>query len=277
MEGSKTKYAPAELTQRTREELRCMLATELVKDTSEMDDNLVRQLLTELQSRGDDPAFTDDGSVEAACEKFLLDTEPVHKGQKRWHQRWWLKAAAVALVLGILFFTLPATAQADDFHGIVSWWSDSAFRLFNPGKQRSVPAYAYETTHPGLQQIYDTVTELGITTPIIPRWIPDGFTLAELETLKFVEDTSIMCNLKSGEKSILFTFVTHTKDATFQHEKDENLVAIWDFAGQEHYVFVNNSEYIVTWLAEGVECTVITDCPEEDAYKMIDSIYASED
>ena len=63
------------LTSLPRQELRRMLADELHKNTATIDETLVRQLLTELQSRGTDPVFADDEAVDAACEKFRIDTE----------------------------------------------------------------------------------------------------------------------------------------------------------------------------------------------------------
>ena len=32
------------------------------------------------------------------------------------------------------------------------------------------------------QQLYNAVTELGITQPVVPMWLPDGFALTSLKT-----------------------------------------------------------------------------------------------
>lgn len=277
MEGNNVPYTPEALSRLPREELRHLLADELNKDTSDIDDVFVRLLLSELNIRGTDPAFCDDETVDTACEKFRMDTENTQKPQKRGYQRWMLAAASIVLVLCILFFALPGTAQADDVQDVLSWWSDSVFRFFKQGKQINVQTYVYETDHPGLQQIYDTVTELGITEPVVPSWIPDGLELAELKPIQTAADHGVFAKLLSKKQHILILMTLRTGEMTLQHEKDESLVNIWDLAGCEHYVVSNENERIVTWVKNGVECILSTDCPEEDVYKIIKSIYTSED
>lgn len=276
MEGNNAQYTPEALTGLTRGELRRMLAAELHKDTTCMDDNLVRMLLRALEARGPDPAFTDDSAVEAACEKFRADTQKAQRLRKRWYQSRMLKAASAVLVLGILFFALPGAAQADNIQEVLCWWSDSVFQLFTPGKHPTVQEYVYETDHPGLQQIYDTVAELGITEPVVPRYISKEFELIELKTYQMTGHTSIYANLASDERNVSITITICGTQNSLTHEKSMSDVSIWDLAGREHYILNNNNELIVTWIAAGLECTVIADCSQEEVYRIIKSIYTLE-
>lgn len=273
MERDNIQYTPDMLSQLPRADLRRMLATELSKPTSDSNDEFVRLLLAELQQRGDDPAYAEDEAVEAACEKFLQDTKA---SQKRWYQSRMLKAASVILVLGILFFALPASTQARDINGVLTWWSESAFRLFHPGKQITTQPYMYETNHPGLQQIYDAVTELGISEPIVPRKLSGEYTLTELRTDQVFEDTFVYACLASGNNEVLFTVTIQNKQALLQHEKNAENASIWSLAGIEHYVVSNNEDFIITWVTDNIECTITTDLPEEDVFRLINSIYTSE-
>lgn len=267
---------PEVLARLPREELRRMLAEELHKDTPQIDDAFVRLLLAELQTRGSDPAFTDDNAVVAACEKFQAVTKAMKYLPKRWYQSWMLKVASVVLVLGILFFALPAAAQAGEVKDVLSWWSDSVFQFFTPGKQMRTRPSVFETDHPGLQEIYNTVTELGITEPIVPRELSTEFELTELKVLQMFDDTSIHCRFANKKYRILFTIIIHSKQAMFQHEKAAENASVWELAGAEHYVVSNTKELIVTWVANNIECTITTDCPKEDIYDFIKSIYTSE-
>ena len=273
----KNNYTPEARSCLPREELRRILATELSKPTPEIDDGFVRLLLVELQSRGDDPVLTDDEAVESACKKFRRDTEAVQKYQKHWYQSWAIKAASVGLVLGLLFFSLPATTQANNIQDILTWWSDSAFRFFAPGKQVSMQTHTYQTDHPGLQQVYDAVTELGITEPIVPSWIPEGFELIESKTIPMPEDTLVDSLFEAENQSILITFIVRNEEISFQYEKDSENVIIHERAGQKHYILSNLETWTITWVTKEIECSIITDCPEEDVYRMINSIYTSED
>lgn len=276
MEENNTIHTSESLSRLSREELRQQLAAQLQKDASEINVTLVALLRKELESRDTDPAFSDDTAVEVACEKFRRDTETAQKTKKHRCRNRWIAAASVVLVMGLLFFTLPATAQARDIQGVLTWWSDSVFQLFVPGKTPNLHAQAHEFDHPGLQQLHNVVTEWGVTDPIVPSWIPDGFELVELETSQMQENSSLYARFVYEEKEILFLITFCANETTLQHEKDTEPINSWNFSGTEHYVLSNINEHVVTWVTNGVECVITTGCEEEDVYRMIKSIYTSE-
>lgn len=272
------KYTPEMLSSLPREALRRRLTEELRKPAAQADDALIRSLLAELRGRGTDPAFADDAAVETACEKFREDTETAQPTQKHWYQSWMLKAVSVVLVLGILFFALPGAAQADQLSEILSWWSDSAFQLFRPGEQPNTHTYEFKTDHPGLQQVYEAAAELGITDPVVPTWVPDGFELIELNSYPAFGNTTIYATFSSKDTDILITIIKYEDlSKTLQYEKNMENANFWDLGGTEHYILSNNGNHTVTWVKNGIECSIITGCPEEDVYQMIKSIYTSED
>lgn len=268
-----SKYTPEMLSCLPREELRCLLAEELNKDTTIIDDAFVRLLLTELKNRGADPTFIDDDAVEAVCEKFRTDMEPTQKLQKHWYQSWMLKVASVALVLGILFYSIPGAVRADPVSDVLGWWLDSVFQFITPGERPLVQEYVFETDHPGLQQIYDAVRKMGITEQIVPRKLSGDYILLELKTLQFMGDESIHAHLVSEDKELMFTIIIHDEADVMQHEKDEENVSVWELAGVEHYVISNKEDLIITWIVDKIECTISTNCPEEEIYQFIQSIY----
>ena len=265
------------LTRLPREELRRMLAEELNKEPANADDTLVRTLLAELQARGADPAFVDDDAVAAACEKFRTATPTKQTSPKRWYQHWMLKVASVLLTRGILFFALPPAAEAGDTGSVLTWWSDSLLQFFSPGSKPNSEAYVFKTDHPGLQQIYDAAIEAGITVPIVPQKLSDEFQLTEHKVLQLTEDISIHARLASDCSEILFMAIAQNQQSMLQHEKKAESVAVWNLAGVDHYVISNNNTWIITWVVDNIECTITTDCPEEDVYRLIKSIYTSED
>lgn len=276
MELNKAAYTPETLTQLKREELRCLLTEELEKETTNIDDAFVRLLLRELELRGKDPAFEDDEAVEAVCKKFRLDVEEGQKPKRRWYQSWMVKVASVVLALGILLFALPGGAKAKNIQDVLTWWSDSVFQFFSPGDKPTAQEYIYQTDHPGLQQIYDAVSELGVTDPVVPRQISKDFELLELKTYHLAGDSFIHACLMNDNSSILFTIIIHSEEGMLQYEKNAENVRIWDMGSNEHYVVSNVNEQTVTWVAGKLECTIITDCPEEEVYGIIKSIYTSE-
>lgn len=260
MEENNTIHTSESLSRLSREELRQQLAAQLQKNASEINVTLVALLRKELKSRDPDPALSDDTAVEFACEKFRRNTETAQKTKKHRYRNRWIAAASVVLVMGLLFFTLPATAQARDIQGVLTWWSDSVFQLFVPGKTPNLHAQVHERNHAGLQQIFNALTELGITDPVVPSWVPEGFTLVELKTNKANGDDSVVACLVNSDRSIFISVARHDNDATaFQHEKNGNgIIDIWDLSGNEHYVISNMEQLIVTWVTNGIECTITT-------------------
>lgn len=271
------KYTPEVLARLPREELRRMLAEELNKEPPKADDVLVRSLLAELQARGNDSAFADTDTVEAACEKFRAENSKKQNPQKPCGQNWMLKVASVVLILGILFFTLPTAANAKNIPEVLTWWSNSLFQFFRPGSKANIEEYVFKTNHPGLQEIHDAVTEAGITVPIVPSQLSDEFILEELKVSQLEKDTSIYASFLSENNILFFTAITHSKQSMLQHEKEAESIAVWNIADIDHYVISNNQTLIVTWVTENIECTISADCPEEDVYRLIYSIYTSED
>ena len=271
------KYTPEALARLPREELRRMLAEELNKGPAKADDVFVRSLLAELQARGNDSAFADTDAVEAACEKFRAATNKKQNPQKPWYQNWMLKVASVVLVLGILFFSLPTAAEAKNIPEVLTWWSDSLIQFFRPGSRPNIEEYVYKTNHPGLQEIHDAVIEAGITAPIVPSKLSDEFNLEELQVFQLEADTFVYACLASEHNQIMFTATAHSDQSMLQYEKTPDNIAVWNIADIDHYVISNNTMWVITWVTDNIECTIATDCPEEDVYRLIKSIYTSED
>ena len=271
------KYTPEARTRLPREELRRMLAEELNKGPAKADDVFVRSLLAELQARGNDSAFTDNDAVEAACEEFRAVTSKKQTPKKLWYQNWMLKVASVVLVLGILFFSLPTAANAKNIPESLTWWSNSLFQFFRPGSKPNTEEYVFKTDHPGLQEIHDAVTAAGITVPIVPSQLSDEFNLDELQIFQLEDDTFIHACLMSEHNQVVFTATTHSDQSMLQHEKKGENIVVWNIADIDHYVIFNSTMWIITWITENIECSITTDCPEEDAYQLICSIYTSED
>ena len=52
------------------------------------------------------------------------------------------------------------------------------FAFFSPDEPtQAIEEYEFRTEHPGLQEVYDAVAGLGVTEPVVPMWIPEGYTL----------------------------------------------------------------------------------------------------
>lgn len=265
------------LEQIPTQELDEMLQDELRKDN--IDDDLVRLILDVLEEREADHPIENDEEIAAAVEKYTAYVDNLEAAPAKPTRKWntVLKVASVLLVVGLLFCIVPQAANAESFFELLARWTDSVFEFFNPSVPNDQPEYVFETDHPGLQQIYDAVVELGVTEPVVPMWVPEAYELQILQVLDQSSDKLIFSEFINEEQYILFNILLHSKEVSFKYEKDAKNVTILELNDVEYYVMSNIEEQIVTWVIDRTECSIITNCKAEELYRLLESIYVLEE
>ena len=233
-------------------------------------------ILGVLEEREQDYPMEVNAEIEAAAERFeqSLDNQKVGFTKKRTH--WILKVASILLVVGVLLFTIPQAANAETFWEMLVRWTDSVFEFFTPGdSDDKQPEYAFKTDNPGLQDLYDTVVNLGITDPVVPMWVPKEYVLEELLVVEEPSESSISAYMKYNEKEFIISISVQSVHSPLNHMKDTQNVEVFERAGIKHYIFSNNEQVSATWSTKNIECSVVIDC-QEDIYKILKSIYTTE-
>lgn len=256
-------------------DLGAMLRDELGKE--KLDDNLIRLILDVLETREIDRPVEIDAGTANAVKKFedAISIRRNKPAKLRWPLL--LKVASIILVVGLLLFTVPQAANAESFFEMLARWTDSIFEFFSPGDDDVQPEYVFETDHPGLQEIYDAAAGLGVTDPIVPMWVPDGYTLKRLDYYRMAEDAVLFASLVEEERNIYFTIILHDKEKSLQYEKDEREMEQIEINGINHYIFSNLGEHTITWMVDMVECSIVSNCQKEELIKLLNSIYAMEE
>lgn len=259
------------------QELDEMLQAELRKEN--IDADLVRLILHVLEEREADHPIETNAEVAAAVEKYTAYLEDIETTPAKPARRWsvMLKVASVLMIVGLLLFAVPQAVHAESFFEMLARWTDSIFEFFTPDNDNKQPEYVFETDHPGLQRIYDTVVELGVTDPVVPMWVPDGYELQVLQVVEQSSDTIVLSEFIEEENYILFNMLLHSKEVPFKYEKDTRNIEILELGGVEYYTISNVEEQIVTWIIDRTECSIITNCQAEDLYRLLESIYVLED
>ena len=256
-------------------ELDRMLQAELRKET--IDDDLVRLVLSVLEDREQDYPVEINEEIAAAAEKFgnSIVAPQIAPARKKWPPV--LKAASILVVVGMLLFALPQAAHAESFFDLLARWTESVFEFFNPAEDRDEqPEYVFKTDHPGLQQIYDAVEEMGVTDPVVPMWMPEGYELIEHKVMDFGEKKNFQFALRKGESTIMLSLIIHDGNIAVDVYKDEVGATIYEYNGVTHYVLSNLERQIATWNIDGAVCSVSVDCQEDILIDIIKSIYTSE-
>lgn len=274
MKENNVAYRREYLEKLSTAELDEMLQKELKQES--IDDDLVRVTLSILEEREMNWPVELNEEIAADVERFESSIN-IHRGAQtkvKWH--WTLKAASILLVVGLLLFVAPQAVHAENFFEMLARWTDSIFEFFDPNNDRKQPEYVFETDHSGLQQIYDAVVECGITDPVVPMWIPEGYELQDICILRQSVDETILAGLTKGNEYIFINITIHREEDSFKYEKDLQDVTVIELNGVNHYVINNLDEKRVTWIIENAECSISTNCQEENLQKLLRTIYKRE-
>ena len=255
------------------EELDQILQAELEKEHP--NEEVVLPILHELEEREKDIPIKKTPEVLAIQNKLRKhDTS----SKQSIHKRRWLAgiAAAIAVICLVIMISTPTT-QAESILDILFRWTNSIFEFFTPEQDASNPPVeiVFETDNPGLQQLYDKVTELGVTESVVPMWLPEGFTLSELKERPMAGGIRAHGEFENSGDIILITYRIST-DISPKVEKEEASVELFEFGDVGHFIVENEGMLSVTWTLNGVECVINANVSKEDIYTIIKSIYRSE-
>lgn len=254
------------------QELDAMLQAELQKEN--IDEDLVRLILDVLESREMDcPVEYIPEAVKAA--QKLENIGPRTTAGVKYPRV--LKAASILLVAGLLLFALPRVAHAENLFELIARWTDSVFEFFNPAEPNDQPEYVFKTDHPGLQQIYDAVVEMGVTDPVVPMWLPDSFELAESKVIKTPSEKHVYAIFKNESDTITFRLCILNEKNELEYYKDETNAELYEYNAVTHYILRNVDRQIAMWKTERTVCSVTVGCQEETLYAILESIYITEE
>lgn len=263
------------LEQMTTEDLREMLDQELHAEP--VNDDAVRMLLSILRERRKTVTVEMTPNMERAWEKYQQDTDEIWKESRRSMllRSWVTRAAAAAAVLAVLLVPIvPQEAGAESLWEALVRWTTEIVEFFGPeDNEHRYIEYEFSTDHPGLQQVYDTVVELGVTDPVVPMWLPEGYELVELEITENPAKTRVHSRFRSGDAPIVFCIDIYETDVSRMYQKTGSETSTYEYGGVKHFVFHNNTNKSVVWEQKNTECSISIDVQEDTLLEILKSIY----
>lgn len=187
-----------------------------------------------------------------------------------------LRAAGIFAAALIVFSIASVSAYAAGFNiwGTVASWTAERFSFGGNIELLGIPmSPKYEGEYDSIQ---DALDAYGITAPLVPRWIPNGYSMEELEVKEWQDRTNFTAACYNDEeKLIVIAVVQHNiSDPFFMiHEKDDSEVLVHTMGGIDHYILSNNGRLNVTWVNGCYECMINTDLTFDELIRMVDSIY----
>lgn len=256
-------------------ELEAMLQAELERKPP--DDEKVLLLLHILEAREPNLPLKLSPREEEAWETYRKKVMS-RKRKKRLPIRWLSVAASIVLIVAILVSVIPQQAEAENFWEMLQRMTSSIMEYISPRDRfdEVEGKYSFKTDHPGLQQIYDAVVELGVTEPMVPMWFPEGFELAEFETKSTPMIKGIWANFSNGEQEIVYKLDVYKGEPAHQYYKDDTHYESHEREGTTYHITRNNERWVAVWEKENTESSITLDCTEETLWGILDSIYVTE-
>lgn len=252
------------------QQLDAVLQQELQKENPESE--VVLEIIRILEDREADRPVKISRKISDAWKKYKNRTIPQKRNVRK--HGWYISAAAVAAVV-LLITTVPKAVGASNIFDVLVRFTDSVVQFFapndDPGDLQN--EYTFETDNPGLQQLYDEVVRLGVTEPVVPMWLPEGYELAELKVDPMPMNTKVYGKFVKEDKYIAITFKISEEITSTRYEKVLGQMQVYEFAGTGHAIIENEENLTAAWAKDGAECLVATNLEEQDLYEIIDSIY----
>lgn len=266
------------LEQLPTQQLDDMLNAELGREIP--DANAVKLILDILKQREKEHPIALTPGIESAWKKYRQDSAKLQSKKNRGVRLppWALRAASVAAVFVLILLTIPQQAHAESFwDGLVRMTSEIV-EFFSPADTESrLEKYEFKTDNPGLQQVYDTVTELGVTVPVVPMWLLDGNELVECKVTEASRKTHLYAQFRIEDKVTTYLMDIYDEDALHTYHRDEVSVRQYELYETTFNIMQNNELWVVIWTVENIECSIAVDCPEDDLYRILKSIYEMEE
>ena len=253
------------------EQLRTMLHAETDKDVP--DDDLVLSILHILEDREpEEPEFVSE-KEKTAVRLFRKRIRARRKERLVLKSRL-LQVASVVLVCCLLFALVPQQAEADNWWQRLTKWTSDFFGFFREEEENfRIEDYVFETDNPGLQQVYETAVELGVTIPAVPMWLPEGYELAECTSEVTPKKSYIHARFLNDGSECVLQFNILNEESSKAYFKNNVDVQKIERGGMIHNLVENEDAWIVSWTKDNIECAFAIDCARDVLHEIIGSIY----
>jgi hypothetical protein len=163
----------------------------------------------------------------------------------------------------------------------IARWTDEIFTFEKGGEyiveettpHTPAPPSEKEVQYPDMLR---TLEEYGITEPLAPTWIPEGFNVKEFYVEGETSFSRVYTMLEKDENtSIIIQIKLSPEDIENTHEKDELNVTVYEKEGVPYYIMTNKAREKAVWTYGEYEgsISVSGSVDHETLIRIIDSIY----
>ena len=194
-------------------------------------------------------------------------------GRKPAAYRWLSLVASLLLVMTLLVTMVPQKAEAETFWEMLQRITNTVMEYFSGDGIRTEMGYAFATDNPGLQQVYEAVLELGVTDPMVPMWLPEGYVLTSIVPKNTPMSKGIWVDFSDGTSEAVFQVDVYLGEPAHRYYKDNAYYESYEWEGTTYQITRNNSRWAVIWEKDNTECYLTLECQEDTLRRILRSIY----
>jgi len=180
------------------------------------------------------------------------------------HRRRLLRIGLIAAIVAVLLAVGTLTASAFGFNlwGWIARWDEDVAQFSLEEGEKTEP-----------KTIPEALKYLGIDEPVYPKWLPEGFVLVESV---IVTDEPIHLYEAYAKDGLFLSIMINSfsgLDETGIQQKDDKDPIEYIKHNTVHYILRDMEQYTVMWHTRQYAVRITGNVPEEDLYKIIDSVY----
>lgn len=214
-------------------------------------------------------------------EKIKTMRQNVDRKYRDWQRNNWRsetkkRAVQIAASFVVLLFASSVVANAFGLNvlQLVARWGNDTFNFSSQNQEKKIQNAADRESFSSIDEVFEDISPK----PILPKWMPDGFTFKYAEKFTRSDSTNVLLYYENTtNKAIIFDFNVYSADhiatTDTDYEKDDNLVEIYERSNVKHYILGNLDQVQAIWSNLNVVYNISGDLSESDIKKIIDSMY----
>lgn len=205
-------------------------------------------------------------------------------GRRRSHLRkWGVRGilSAAALVILLLSISAAAAATGQGLWELLARWTDETMGIA-PGQIVPIEKDAIRIPEEDAEyaSLQEAVEACGLAHPMVPHWLPEGFTQVELVVDTGFPDALIFQGVyqRNGNTIVVFVEVFLPREEqdnrTYGNfQKDEGAPVPYEVGGVTHLLSTNAGRPVALWSNGPAQGAISGDITMEELKQIIDSIY----
>jgi len=180
------------------------------------------------------------------------------------------------VLAALVVLAVPARAEAESLFEKLCRLTDSVVDFFSPDRENeNLLEYTFVSEHPGLRQVQEELTALGVTVPVVPTWLPEGYELVECDTVQTSQKTGVSACFTNADSELRIKVSIYEEDVSHKYHRDESAYNIYEMNNTVHTILRNNDRWVVLWVRKNKGISLRAEWSVETLYGILNSIYVT--